>query len=80
MFNPSRFRREIDPRSGLTLVELIVVIGIMITIGAVTFANLAGRKTNVDLTSTTKQIVALIRQAQSDSMAQEGGLTWGIIF
>ena len=75
-------RRGNDAASarGFTLIELVVVIGIMIAIGGVVVVNLAGRKSKTDLTDATKQIAALVRQAQSDSMSQEGGVKWGIVF
>jgi type II secretory pathway pseudopilin PulG len=67
-------------RKGFTLLELIVVFGLMLAIGAVAFATLSGRKTSTDLTATTQQVVTLLRQAQSDSMEQENNAAWGVHF
>lgn len=73
-------------RKGFTLVELVVVFGIMIAVGAIVFATLAGRRTDTDLTSATQQIATLLRQAQSDAVAQENGavagssVSWGVHF
>ena len=72
-------------RKGFTLVELLVVFGIMIALGAVIFANLAARRSNADLTATTQETVTLLRQAQSDAAFQENNaqandVAWGVHF
>lgn len=54
--------------------------GILIVLSVITVVNLAGKKTDTDLISTTQQIATLLRQAESDSMAQEGGVSWGVHF
>ena len=73
-------------RKGFTLVELILVFGIMIALGAVVFANLAGKQNNTDLTSTTQRVATLLRQAQNDAVVQQNvsgqgsGVSWGVHF
>jgi type II secretory pathway pseudopilin PulG len=72
-------------RKGFTLVELLVVFGLMIAVGAVVFANLAARRSDADLTATTQEVATLLRQAQSDAMAQENNaqandVAWGVHF
>lgn len=67
-------------RKGFTLLELILVLGIMIVVAAVVFANLAGRRSEVDLTSTTQQVATLLRQAQSDAVEQKSDAAWGVHF
>ena len=71
-------------RKGFTLVELIVVIGIMIVVGAIVFSNLAGRRSDTDLTATVQQVTTLLRQAQSDAVSQKNGAVsgnaWGVHF
>jgi type II secretory pathway pseudopilin PulG len=72
-------------RKGFTLVELVLVFGIMIALGAVVFANLAGKKNNADLTATTQEVATLLRQAQSDAAFQENNtqandVAWGVHF
>ena len=73
-------------RKGFTLVELLIVFGIMIVVGAVVFSNLAGRRSETDLTATTQQAATLLRQAASDAVAQENGtvqgssVSWGVRF
>jgi len=67
-------------RKGFTLVELIVVLGITIAVGAIVFANLAGKRSTTDLSATTQQVGVLLRQAQSDAMQQESNVAWGVHF
>jgi type II secretory pathway pseudopilin PulG len=72
-------------RKGFTLVELLVVLGMMIVLGAVVFANLSGKKNNADLTSTTQEVATLLRQAQSNAAFQENNtqandVAWGVHF
>jgi type II secretory pathway pseudopilin PulG len=71
---------EHSSRAGFTLIELVVVMGLMILIGAFVVVSLATRKTNTDLMNTTTQIQTLLRQAQSDSMAEKNGVAWGVHF
>ncbi len=65
---------------GFTLIELLVVMGILVALSVITVVNLAGKRTDTDLVSATQQIATLLRQAESDSMAQEGGASWGVHF
>jgi prepilin-type N-terminal cleavage/methylation domain-containing protein len=67
-------------KKGFTLIELLVVVALFLILGAVVVVNLAGRRVDTDVVATTKQIATLLRQAQSDSMAQEGGISWGVHF
>jgi len=73
-------------RKGFTLVELLLVFGIMIVLGSVVFATLSARRSNADLTATVQQVVTLLRQAQSDAVSQKNGtvsgssISWGVHF
>lgn len=52
----------------------------MIAMGAVVFASLSQRKSSADLSATVEQVGSLLRQAQSDAMAQESDAAWGVHF
>ncbi|MGD1003606.1 MAG: prepilin-type N-terminal cleavage/methylation domain-containing protein [Minisyncoccia bacterium] len=65
---------------GFTLIELLLVLALMIVAGVVVFMNLGSRRIDVDLVATTQQIGTLLRQAQSDAMAQESDVAWGVHF
>jgi prepilin-type N-terminal cleavage/methylation domain-containing protein len=67
-------------KKGFTLVELIVVIAVMIAAGIIAFVGLGSRKAESDLSFTTQEIATLLRQAQIDSMNQEGDVPWGVHF
>lgn len=65
-------------RRGFTIVELLIVMGIIVLVGLGITVNLAGRKSTVELTLTTQRIAALLRQAQSRSMSQVSSTSWSI--
>ena len=64
--------------NGFTLIELLIVIAIFTLIMGFTFANFFSAKQKVDLDNTTKEIVALLREAQSNATYQTQGLNWGV--
>lgn len=67
-------------KKGFTLIELVVVIGILVIVSVVTLVNLVGRKTQASLIATTQQVATLLRQAQNDATEQEGDVLWGVYF
>ncbi len=67
-------------KKAFTLVELLVVIAIIAAVSLVVLPNFFARRNITDLNNTTTQIVALLRQAQADSMSQKQGMTWGVHF
>jgi len=67
-------------RQAFTLIELLVVIGLIAAIIVITLPNLLGKRNTGDLTNTASQIAALLRQAQTNSMSQNGGTSWGVHF
>jgi len=67
-------------KKGFTLIELVVVMGILLVIGAVVVVSLAGRRTDTDIVAVTVEIATTLRQAQADSIAVEGGQPWGVRF
>jgi prepilin-type N-terminal cleavage/methylation domain-containing protein len=67
-------------RRGYTLIELLVVIAIIAIIVIARYF-VAGSQANLDdLKDTAKQMEALLRQAQSNSMAQSQEVSWGVHF
>lgn len=67
-------------RKGFTIVELLLVIGIMMVLGVIGIMSLAGRKEEEDLSATTQRMGTLLRQAQSDAVEQESEASWGVRF
>ena len=72
-------------RKGFTLLELLLTIAIIAIVSVLIFATLAGRRKNADLIATTQEAGAILRQAQSDAMAQENNAqandaAWGVHF
>lgn len=60
------------------MIELLLVIGILATITAVTATTIFRRKNTEELDRTTRQIVSLLREAQTRSVAQASSTTWGV--
>jgi prepilin-type N-terminal cleavage/methylation domain-containing protein len=70
-------------QKAFTLVELLMTIAIAVVLGVVVFASYSGKKNGTDLSSTTQEIVALLHQAQSRTVAgDQNGTTgngfWGV--
>ncbi|MBI5220525.1 MAG: hypothetical protein HY978_01650 [Candidatus Liptonbacteria bacterium] len=79
------FRKLLAPRSsllashaGFTLVETMLVIGVMVIMAILIVATLYGRKGGTELDNTNRRIATLLREAQSRSMAQASSTNWGI--
>jgi prepilin-type N-terminal cleavage/methylation domain-containing protein len=67
-------------RRGFTLIEVIIVLAIVVVVGLFIVFNLFGGDKQEDLNSTVSQIVASLRQAQSQAMAQSQNAVWGVHF
>lgn len=67
-------------RRGYTLIELLVVIAIIAIIAIARYYAVGSQANLADLKDTAKQVEALLRQAQSNSMAQSQEVTWGVHF
>lgn len=68
-------------RAGFTLVEIIAAVVLFVAfIVLVTTANFWGGRNKADLDGAAKNVAALLREAQSDAMAQEQGVAWGVHF
>lgn len=63
-----------------TLVELLITIAIAIVLGVVVFASYSGKNNSTDISSATQEIVALLHQAQSRTIAGDQNGTTGIGF
>lgn len=72
-------------KKGFTLVELLITIIIAVAISAVTFLNYAQKKSNTEMTATAQEAGALVREAESRTIAgDQNGTTgngfWGVQF
>lgn len=65
---------------GFTLIELMIVIGIMMILGVVVSLKLVGRNSVTDLTLTTQRMGSLLREAQSRSASGASSTSWGVHF
>ncbi len=74
------FQKNITNRRAFTLIELIIVIGLMVAISLFVFPALFGRRNTADMQNTAQQIASLLRQAQNDSVSGKQGVSWGVHF
>lgn len=73
-------RYTLNANEGFTLIELIITIGITAILASVGFINLYGyfQRKNLDLAG--QEVTAVLRNAQNNSISQEGGNRWGVHF
>lgn len=67
-------------KKGFTILELVLVMGIVVALGVAAAVMLTGKKSSNDLSTTVTQITALLREAQTRSITQAQGASWGIHF
>ena len=67
-------------KKGFSVIELVLAIGIIAIIAAVTLPNLFGRKSTTELNNTVNQISVTLREAQSRAISQSGDTEWGVRF
>ena len=67
-------------RTAFSLIELLVVVGIVAVIGIAVVVNLNAPKASADLLGTAKQMTSVLRQAQSQAMSDQQGNIWGVYF
>ncbi|MBI4087550.1 MAG: prepilin-type N-terminal cleavage/methylation domain-containing protein [Candidatus Liptonbacteria bacterium] len=65
---------------GFSLIETLIVVGVIGIISIVVFSNLFTRSNRAALDSTVLQMVATLREAQSRSAAGENSAAWGVRF
>ena len=61
-----------------TLLETLITVAIMAVLAVIAVLGLSGSSSKTALDGTTKQIGALLREAQSNSMTQSRGASWGV--
>ena len=66
-------------KKGFTLIEILVTLGIFTVILVAIIFNYSGTS-GTALKDTTRQVGTMVRQAQSDAMAQSHGAGWGVHF
>ena len=71
---------NLQPTRGFTIIEVLLVLGIIVIVSTVAFISLSGRKGTSLLDGTVRQMGSLLREAQSKSVSQVNGTTWGVVF
>ncbi len=68
-----------NPKS-FTLVELLVIVGILIVLIALSIPSFNFFQKKSDLNNSTEEIISTLRLAQNKTIASEGGSQWGVYF
>ncbi len=68
------------PNRGFTLIEILIVIGILATLGIAVLPNFLTAVALQDLKGAGDRAVAVLRDAQVRSLAGENQKTWGVEF
>lgn len=76
----SNVKRQVSNREGFTLVELVVVMGILIILGAVAIPTIFDFQKESALNDGAREIISTLSLAQSKTLASEGGERWGVYF
>lgn len=76
--NCRNFRAGKDKRRAFTIVELLLGIGIIVILTAVTLTTILSRKSRTELDNTVRQIASLLREAQTRSINQASSTSWGV--
>lgn len=61
---------------GFTLIEVLIVIGVLAVLGTVGFLSLSGAKRNMALEKASQSMAAFLREAQQRAISQESGSDW----
>ncbi|MEN9341900.1 MAG: hypothetical protein RIQ54_156 [Candidatus Parcubacteria bacterium] len=67
-------------QNGFTVVELMVIIGLIVIIAAFSFSQLAGRRASLDASTTAQKIVTALKDAQTKAITNERESDWGVRF
>ena len=67
-------------RAGFTIIESLIVVGLILFLAVVTVGNLGNRKGYQEFTSTAEKVVAMLNDARDRSIVQEGGVAWQVLF
>lgn len=67
-------------RQAFTIIEVLVVIGILMTVAVVSLLALTNSRGSEDLNSTAQEIVSTLREAQSRTLSGSNSASWGVYF
>ena len=65
---------------GFTIIEILIVVGMVAIIAAAVFLSLSAFRAGQDLRIAGRGAIALLRDAQSRAISQEDGNFWGVRF
>ena len=69
---------QLQAKSGFTLIEVLIVVGIGVLVLAVGSLYLVGYRNNRHVETQAQELVTLLQSAQEKSSGQENGSRWGV--
>lgn len=72
--------KRVFKKRGLTLVELLVVVALMVALAVAIVPNLLSRNIQKEFDATVENIFYSLNQARERAVAWEKGTTWGVFF
>ncbi len=66
--------------AGFTLIEAVIVLSIFVFLSSISWLSLSSYVASSGLDQAANQVIALLNDAQSRSVVQEQGSTWGVSF
>ncbi len=67
-------------RRGFTLLEILIAVAVMALAAGLGFMSLSGMRRTAALDEASRNIVAVLRDAQARAIAQSAGASWGVRF
>ncbi len=77
-FRISNFEFRIFPKGGFTLLEVLIVLGILGLVGGIAITSFFGSRNIRELATSGENVLSVLRLAQAKALGSEDGSQWGV--
>lgn len=67
-------------KTSFTLIELLIIVGVIAILSAISFTAFHGFQSSSDLENSLEELINTLRLAQQKTIASEGASSWGVYF